>query len=473
MNENQTDHSEIDELLRAGHERFREQNPEQRQAILDCLSLPELRCSNGKWRAPGRLGWWISLTACAVVLLTGFSTWMFSTSATAYGIEGLPQRLAEVNSITLRGSQWWCDESTGHRVIRMPYEVLFKRPGKLRSIHTVCTYPDDRLEVSQSLHLCNGKQEWTVGDGSKPPVSRLLHPLDARLTTARMVQSHLAFFSLGPSETPYQKKGEETIHGRHCIVYEARRENADMKTVEISKAWIDPTDGIPVRWKGEVLDANGISIQGTELTEISVNTPLADSLFEYHPPDGQPAGAENKKIEAKAPATLDATPRGMGSGFGSFLSIWYGFRISDQAVLLVWRRSAPTAKQPDGNPDWLAGITMWIPDPAGKRPVRQAWLHESNSAERWNWMLVVPADGKPLGDRGEIHIKMIAPKSRTEMPVSALRFRDEELRPLLTEARRATLTDDAREMSLDDLRAQARELFESKSDARGDASGEK
>jgi hypothetical protein len=75
--------------------------------------------------------------------------------------------------------------------------------------------------------------------------------------------------------------------------------------------------------------------------------------------------------------------------------------------------------------------------------------------------LVVPADGKPLG-RGEINLTLKGRRGVTSLGLAALRFNDEELRQLLAAARLSTLGADAPEMSLADLRAQARKLAESK-----------
>jgi len=190
-----------------------------------------------------------------------------------------------------------------------------------------------------------------------------------------------------------------------------------------------------------------------------VNTPLADDLFRAKGQDAEKPAGRDELQKGAEPPLLDATPTGSGSSDGSKLEGWQALRIADNAALVVWRRSAP-ALGADGAGDWLSDVMLCLPGPNGKRAVRHAWLSPPTSAERWSWSLIVPVDGKPLG-RGEINLALKARRGSTSFGLMALRFNDEELRQLLTAARLSTLGDDAPEMSLDDLRAQARQLEKS------------
>ena len=73
-----------------------------------------------------------------------------------------------------------------------------------------------------------------------------------------------------------------------------------------------------------------------------------------------------------------------------------------------------------------------------KRAVRHAWLHQSGSADKWNWSLVVPADGKPLG-RDTISFALQGRRGSASMEFAVLRFRDDDLQILLRAARVSTL----------------------------------
>ena len=56
--------------------------------------------------------------------------------------------------------------------------------------------------------------------------------------------------------------------------------------------------------------------------------------------------------------------------------------------------------------------------------------YQSNAADHWNWSLVVPADGKPLG-HAEIFLRMRSPKSLATLGLTPLAFQENDLRELL------------------------------------------
>jgi len=200
------------------------------------------------------------------------------------------------------------------------------------------------------------------------------------------------------------------------------------------------------------MDGSGKVTDEIDLTDISVNAPLSDDLFRRPGSGAEKSSKLGELHNGTEPPPLDASPFGSVSSGEIKLEVWYALRISDNAALLIWRRSRPHTGG-DASPDWLSDMTFTIAEPSGKRPARHAWLDQSDSPDKWNWSLVVPADGKPLGPNG-INLTLV----RTSLVFLALRFNDEELEQILTAAQNATLGRAAELMSLADLRARAHAL---------------
>jgi hypothetical protein len=458
MMTHESDDRQLDELLRPNYEALRQPNPLQRQVVLEGLhQTPRSDVSEARRSPAVRLGW---ISAVAVISLMAAAWLLRMAPSDAYGIEAVPQRFHDVQTISLRGWQWVRDSSGSNKPpFRVPFEMLVKRPAMFRHTATGVSVEKGRTEIRHRLHLCDGKHESVVDENGKPlGFFRSLSLLDARLKTEEIAQTAVVLAVLGPPEAAYRQIGKDNADGRACDLYEGRFSTGSHTTV--AQVWIERASGLPVRVVRDELAADGKLTGELELSEISVNVPLADDLFRGKGQHAEKPSSRDELQQGKEPPLLDATPTSSGSSDGSKLEAWQTLRISDSAVLVVWRRSAPTPRA-DGSDAWLSDITLSLPEPTGMRPVRHAWLSPPTSAERWSWSLVVPADGKPLG-RGEINLTLKGRRGVTSLGLAALRFNDEELRQLLTAARHATLGDDAPEMSLADLRAQARKLMDSK-----------
>ncbi len=291
----------------------------------------------------------------------------------------------------------------------------------------------------------NGASTAITNWSAQSPVSRL----DALLRTEEIAQIAAGFAVLGPPDALYRKIGLEDQHGHSCDLYEARFPGAGPTTV--ARVWINPRDGLPVRVVRGQLDADGKLSPEIELTDVAINVPLPDDLFRFdgsgHPQAvGTPALAEETD-----PPALDLAPTVDASGQDLHCEVWHTLRISDTAALIIWRRSAPAAKA-DETADWLSGITIAVSDPHGDRELRHHWVYQSQAADRWNWSLVVPADGKPLG-RAEINLKVSDAHSLTTMGLTPLRLPEQDLRELLRTAQSAMLPANSPEVSLPYLQA--------------------
>jgi outer membrane lipoprotein-sorting protein len=458
MNVDQSEDRKLDELLRQSYAELRQTKADQRQSVLDGFSdarrnaIPRVRHASRAWQQ------WALAAACLIAL---FAAWSWRTTGpgnVAYGIDDVPQRLAEMQSLSVRG--WmWIPYPTGTKKppIRVPMELVIKRPGKFRRIVTGISFAEGRFKINQTVVLCDGQNLWNLDAENKPRFSRPVNALDALLKTEMIGQNAIELAVLGPPDASYRKVGKETHNGRPCDLYEGRFQEGG--AAKVARVWIDPKSGMPIRAVRGELEADGTLLPRTELTDIAVNVPLADDLFRFNGPED--AGKQNAHQATSEPLALEMSPTGAGSNGEETLETWFALRIADNAALVVWRRSAPAA-QADAPPDWLSGVTMDIPDPRGDRNLRHQWVYQSNSPDRWNWSLVVPADGKPLG-RGEINLTLRAPRSRTTLGLVALRFNEEDLRRLLRAAHHSMLPTSVAEVSLPYLQAVARKLASAKS----------
>ena len=133
MNVDQSEDRKLDELLRQSYAELRQTKSDQRQAVLDGLSdarrnaNPPVRHASRRWQQ------WALAAACLIAL---FAAWSWRTTGpgnVAYGIDDMPQRLAEVKSISIRGWQWIRDSSGANKPpTRVPIEFLIQRPGRFR-----------------------------------------------------------------------------------------------------------------------------------------------------------------------------------------------------------------------------------------------------------------------------------------------------------------------------------------------------
>jgi hypothetical protein len=459
MNPLDSGNRDLDQLLERSYAELREPNPTQRQAVMDRLTQVVREKPAVAPRLPRRALRWISLAACAALVVGVWLSRMTSSDGVAFGIDGVPARLAEVQTICLRGWQLVFDRDNPKLPPqRLPFEMLVKRPGKFRHTSTGISSRGGRSEIQQSLHICDGTHDWIVGEGGKLRSARVLNALDARLMTETYAQIAILMAVLGPAEAPYQKIGKDNVDGRRCDLYESRLERKAFSTV--IRIWIDPKNGLPVRLVRNDTDGNGGPSTETELNEISVNTPLADDLFRFQPAPGDKLAAKAEPVKANQPPPLDTAPVCSASTGDTNLELWHTLRIADNAALMVWRRSAPQTA-PHETRDWFANIQIAVPDATGNRLMRHDWVEQSLSADRWNWSLVVTADRKPLG-RGEMNLTLRSGGTQLSLGFTALRFSDEELRQLLAAAQHATLEAEVPEISLADLRAQAIKLLGSK-----------
>jgi outer membrane lipoprotein-sorting protein len=470
MTSDQIADRQLDQLLRQSYEALRQSDPIQRQAVLDGFdslrsevdgrtSRPAVRGSDGAVPLPFDVRWrgWrasrlVSISAVAGIAVMAVVLFRWTPSAgMAYGIDGLPDRLQQVQSISLRGWQWMHNQSRDNPLpIRAPFELRVKRPGMFRNSFTSSSTKNGKTEFRNQVHLCDGKQEWLADESGKPLfVLRSLSSLDARLKTEYLAQIAALTAVLGPAGGQYQKVGVDSADGRRCDVYQARFAVAGHTTV--SKVWMDPRTGFPVRVIREELDATGKLTDELELTEIQVNIPLADDLFR---PAGSSDAAKPGAADLQAgkdPLAIDASSIASVASGNTKLEAWYALQVSKDAALVVWRRSPPP-----GPPmaDRLADLSISLADASRERAVRHIWVDQAKRADDWSWSLVVSLDGKPIGPSA-IDMVLNAKRDRLTLSFPALWFNDRELEQIVAATEHATLGRSPEEVTLRDLRALA------------------
>jgi outer membrane lipoprotein-sorting protein len=461
---------QLDEMLRQSYEALRKPDPAQREAILKGLdsiqadvggsaSRPAIDGTEAPMPTPrirrSRASRLLSISAVAVIATMAVVLFRWTPSGgTAYGIDGLPDRLQQVHSISLRGWQWMYNLSPANPLpVRTPFELRIQRPGKFRNSLTTSSTKNGRSELRKQIHLCDGKREWLADEAGKPLfVLRTLSPLDARLTTEYFAQIAAKTAVLGPAGSQYKKIGVDSADGRRCDVYEARFAIGRHSTV--SKVWIDPQTGFPVRVVRDEINAAGKLTDELELTEIQVNVALADDLFRpAGSSDAATPGADELPGE-KNPLAIDL--RSIASAvFGEAkLDAWYALQISKEAALVIWKRTPPADP---ATSDPLADLSISFSNPGKERPARHIWVDQAKRADDWSWSLVVATDGKAIGPSA-INMVLKTKRSRLTLLFPVLWFNDPELEQIVLAAQPATLGRSPEVVSLHDLRELARKL---------------
>ena len=452
MNNDDHDNRLLDEMLDHNYELLRQPVLGQREALLS--GLPQARASaqavsRRTWRRPGA---WLATAACLGAAIAVTALLRPSSSGLVYGIEAVPNRLLEVQTIRIRGWQMVYDHSKPDSPpLRVPIEYLVKRPDKFRYTWVGVSQGVGPPEIRRGSRICDGSVEWMVNDAQKQCLLTPVSALDARLKTEMAAQGLIILAALGPPDTSYKKSGAETIGRRRCDVYETRFGEGD--TI-IATVWVDQTSGDLVRVVHDEVRADGTTRRTMEFDDISLNLPLADELFAFTAPEGYKTLTPTP-AKADQHALLVPTPNYSASSNGDTLEAWQAFRITDDAGLLLWRRSTPRADG-DATRNGPANVEMKLVAPGHNGTLRHAWLYQSDSPEQWNWSLVAIKDGR-WPDHAAIRLELRGIQGRSTLDLLALRFSDQELARLVMEASRATLPE-MRRYSLEDIRRRAGEL---------------
>jgi len=98
--------------------------------------------------------------------------------------------------------------------------------------------------------------------------------------------------------------------------------------------------------------------------------------------------------------------------------------------------------RPIDNGFGLSNVELKLVTAAGASGLRHTWLHQAESADKWNWsLLTVPGGRWP--DRSAVRLERRGAQGRAVLDVPGVQFADREvLRRVIAEASRASLPDD-------------------------------
>ncbi len=450
---NQETPDNLDELLTRTYEPLARPDAAGRAALLAKLP-PVAAAPRGAARRvwPARLG--ILAAAAAIVLAVAAKSMWLPSSESVYGLETVAQRLREVRTIRVRGTEYLYDSRKPEAApIRVPVEYLIERPDRYRFSWYSASLSAAPPTIHRGQRICDSRREVSISDSDRKcfigPISRL----DARTRTESLAQTFIVAAMIGTPEAPFKLVARETVGDRRCEIYESckldRQWRADGET-HVVRLWFDPLVGYPLRLIEERIDGDGRRRREREYDEISVNVPFTDDDFEFVPPEGYEI--VERKARSDGQQGLDMTPTAAGNSGSSKLEAWQALQIANDAVLFLWRRSEPEAAA-DGSRDPLANLHFALSTAKGEHAARYLPVRQLNEPDRWNWSLLVARDGA-LPARCWIDLAL-REEGEVRLGVQVLHFDDRELEAILQQACAGWPENETRP-SLATLRAQAK-----------------
>lgn len=446
MNGNQ--HDFLETALRRCYEPLRAETPGQRVAMLEQLASPASVVVHSKARSFNRPMAWAA-TAASLLIAAIAVTLLLPPTRHVYGIESVPDRLAQVQTIRQRGYRLiYPGNDLDAEPIRIALEYAIRRPDRCRM--TTYSITDNRREPPQVVvaeGYCSGQQMLVDFPATKERLSSQWSILEGWVQTevrARFLVDTL----FGSPDAQYKKSFSEAYRGRPCDVYEARDDDSEFDEPVVSRIWVDAQTGFPVRSTRDALRSDGTLRRLQEWEQIEVNVALDDAVFEPPLPDGYKL-VETPPKPSKSP--LESRYQSAGYGGNDKLEAWHALQITEHAALVVWRRSTPQAGE-NGAVDWLSGLKLDLY--GDKRPVEHQWLYQSFSPDVWNWSLV-SVRGAALPSRGGVRLVLKTKDLHSTIVVAPLRFPPQGLEKIVAAAVQATLPPEAPRFTLDDLRRRA------------------
>lgn len=441
----------VDADFRRAYEVFARGHQRQRAALV--AKLAEADAKPQAASRPWRRTMTMRAALAAVLVLVAGTVALFGLRGPerVYGVEGLKERLLAIRSIHIKG---WLYQQTktefGMATVRFPTETFHERPYRQYHMsYGFSTGGDEALErVTRSAIVGDRSRLMFVDHDGKRAIISPTDELNAELAVEQMLQMSLIEKLGQGAPADYQQVGVERIDNVPCDVYEYV-ESADSPIRFRLKLWLNPTNGMPVKVAGYVIEDDS-DMPFWEWTEIALNVQPPADMFSFSVPK------EYERIEPPAgtPAPpLSAMMSGATSG-DFYFSAWVGLNIDDRAVLVCWTgRSGEgdEAKWFDKTPEFDLAAMDGGPQPCDEIAL---WTGEVGD-DRWRWSLIMPRDGAAIGN-AFLNMTRTEERSSASLGTLPLAFPEQRLTKLVEEVQRRTLPADAAESeiwTLPELRA--------------------
>jgi outer membrane lipoprotein-sorting protein len=240
----------------------------------------------------------------------------------------------------------------------------------------------------------------------------------------------------------FVKTGSETVNNVRCDVYEHTFDKSKSRR----RLWLDPRTGLPIKIASYDVDKAGHETLTQIFDHVQVNIPANATGLSFDPP----AGYRTAKALPTAAEDAFFHPVASGSSGDVSLGVWHCFNIDEKALLLCWYCQQRAAGKTATVPPELA---------LGGRPCEHKEIATAYAADqRWNWSLVRPKEAARRIGNDDFALSYRAKKGGVvHLTVQPIRLREERLKAILAEVRRATKTKMSRSaepFSLDTVRAQ-------------------
>lgn len=391
-----------------------------------------------------------ALAACLLVAAFVVFSLPLGGTTQVYGLEGLPQRLANVRSIYLHSTLYnYRNTERGREAIKSPTQSYIERPGRYLIVD--CGVMDGK--TWHVYRMSDGKRYVQLDETDQTFTEGKEIPLAAEYFVERVIQQNVVSQILGgPSTVGYKKTRTEVLDGVKADVYERVTRIPNREIVERDLVWLDPATGFPLQVKNFSATGDGPEELDLVYDKIVIDEPPPAGLFELAPPSGYRV--------VHADRTPNEITGGDGSGVGSddgsnaLFNVRFAFNIDDRAALVCWslfnddRQPRETDLEgPLGRALKLAPISTIDNRQFGNYFLRvdPGVLPYFDEECHWRWSLVVPGRSNPSLGSGLLAFRIPVEEygfgtTQTFMP---LRLDRQRLAEWIEETQRLTLPKDA------------------------------
>ncbi len=451
----------IENTLQSYYQTFDRRHDKYCKELLD--SLPSVRGaaqSNKARFLPLRLTYSrLVLAALLLVAIGLFLSLGGSPTQPVYGMEHLAARLLTIRSLHLKG--WMYQTITSgdgeESVQKFPTELYAKRPNctGYRTYGFSSPGGGKPSVVRSGFVANNGEQMIVVShNDQKATLANVADDVFRNeMLVESFIQSSLANkFLQGPPEY-YRKVRSEKVQGVLCDVYEY--DPQEYVLAGRHRVWLNPLTGIPMKSESSNVDESGNEkLFRSEIIRVDVEPPIP--LFSFQAPEGYEATsheATSKQVANFNPSSNKLSPYGEGGSDTTWLGTWHCFNINDRAVLACWFQYDTNDKKEKEYFARQPKIVLYQGNTS--RTCREHTL-STNSVDKsqWRWSLILPEDGKPIGEY-MLRLKVADKRTNTTQELKPLRLSRERLQEILLEAQRRTLPNESQQklFTLEDLEA--------------------